>query len=165
MPIDNNDEQDVARVDYQLSANHTLFGRYIDTRRAVRCERSGAPHNVLREPRLRSTQARRAQTLAIGDTQVFGSNTVNTFRVTYNRTRSAPTSRRTVLRCPHSASNVYTYVPATWPDRDQRLHLLGHQRRRRPSSNNVVQVSRRLSRRAGGTSSRSAANIAVLDVH
>src|SRR4030095_13050160 len=30
-PLDNNDKQYVTRVDYQLSANHTVFGRYIDT--------------------------------------------------------------------------------------------------------------------------------------
>ena len=29
--FDNNDEQIVTRVDYQLNANHTIFGRYIDT--------------------------------------------------------------------------------------------------------------------------------------
>ena len=31
VPLDNNDYQDVARVDFQLSANHTIFGRYINS--------------------------------------------------------------------------------------------------------------------------------------
>ena len=30
-PGNTNDEQYVARVDYQWSANHSIFGRYIDT--------------------------------------------------------------------------------------------------------------------------------------
>ena len=74
------------RVDYQLSANHTVFGRYIDTfeRRLPTLSRTGNVLTVRRE--FGANKRARAQSSAFGDTMVLGANTVNSFRVTWNRT-------------------------------------------------------------------------------
>ena len=44
--FDNNDEQIVTRVDYQHNANHTIFGRYIDTFER-RPPKLGETHNIM----------------------------------------------------------------------------------------------------------------------
>ena len=86
VPLDNNDKQFVARVDYQMSANHSMFGRYIDTfeNRLPTLSRTGNILTVRRE--FGANKQARAQSTAFGDTLVFGANTVNAFRVTWNRT-------------------------------------------------------------------------------
>ena len=86
VPLDNNDKQYVTRVDYQLSANHTVFGRYIDTfeRRLPTLSRTGNVLTVRRE--FGANKRARAQSSAFGDTLVLGANMVNSFRVTWNRT-------------------------------------------------------------------------------
>jgi hypothetical protein len=86
VPLDNNDSQAVVRVDHQWSANHSIFGRYIDTfeRRLPTLSRTGNILTVRRE--FGANKRARARSIAFGDTQVFGSNTVNAFRVTVNRT-------------------------------------------------------------------------------
>jgi hypothetical protein len=94
VPLDNNDAQAVMRVDHQWSANHSLFGRYIDTfeRRLPTLSRTGNILTVRRE--FGANKRARAQSTAFGDTVVFGANTVNAFRVTYasNRLNDPPTS-------------------------------------------------------------------------
>src|SRR4029453_1232685 len=89
VPLDNNDAQYVARVDYQLAANHTIFGRYIDTfeHRLPTLSRTGNPLTVRRE--FGSNKQARAQSMALGDTLVLGANMVNSFRVTYNNTSNS----------------------------------------------------------------------------
>ena len=86
VPLDNNDKQYITRVDYQLSANHTIFGRYIDTfeRRLPTLSRTGNVLTVRRE--FGANKRARAQSTAFGDTMVLGANMVNSFRVTWNRT-------------------------------------------------------------------------------
>jgi hypothetical protein len=86
--FDNNDEQYVLRSDFQLTGNHQIFGRYFDT-----IERR--PPMLAETKNLLTIQAnylpyrnRRAQMLAIGDTQVFGANTVNAMRFTYANTKT-----------------------------------------------------------------------------
>ncbi|PYR80665.1 MAG: hypothetical protein DMF87_08335 [Acidobacteria bacterium] len=86
VPLDNNDYQDVGRVDYQLSANHTIFGRYI-TNWEHRLQTYSRTGNVLTINRDYGANKRaRAHSLALGDTRVFGSQMVNTLRVTFNKT-------------------------------------------------------------------------------
>ena len=83
-PADGKQGQAVGRVDFQKSANHSIFGRYMYT-----FDKAPAPYaqtdNVL-------TLAggggldNLAQSLTIGDTLVFGTNLVNSLRVAFNRT-------------------------------------------------------------------------------
>ena len=86
VPLDDNNGQGVVRLDYQFNSNHSLFGRYLDhiEDRPATLERT---HNILAIRNIFGPKSRkRAQTTAIGDTQVFGSNTVNAIRATYVKT-------------------------------------------------------------------------------
>ena len=113
--FDNNDEQIVTRVDYQLSGNHTIFGRYIDTfeRRPPKLSET---HNILTiQTAFLPYRNRRAQTAAFGDTLVFGATQVNTFRVTWanTRTRANDPPEQFFDAASLGIPNVYTYVPGT----------------------------------------------------
>ena len=66
--FDNNDEQYVARVDYQLGPNHTIFGRYIDTFERRPPKLVGAAQYPDDPDRVSAVQNRRAQMAAFGDT-------------------------------------------------------------------------------------------------
>jgi hypothetical protein len=86
VPLDNNDKQFVARGDYQLGPNHSLFARYIDTfeNRLPTLSRTGNILTVRRE--FGANKQARAMSAAFGDTIVLGASVVNAFRVTVNRT-------------------------------------------------------------------------------
>ena len=83
-PADGKSGQAVGRMDFQKSANHSIFGRYMAT-----FDKAPAPFaqtdNVL-------TLAgggginNLAQSATVGDTMVLGNNFVNSFRVAFNRT-------------------------------------------------------------------------------
>jgi hypothetical protein len=82
-PDDRDEGQYVGRVDYQLSTNHSIFGRYMATRdkKPSSFAKTG---NVLTttNPHIDNL----AQSFTVGDTQVFGSSTVNNLRFAFNRT-------------------------------------------------------------------------------
>jgi len=111
---DSDEKQYVSRVDYQRTSNDTIFGRYMATKfdkpipmregdTALALYDASNNTNVLGFDAL-------AHSLALGDTRVFGSNTVNSVRFTYNRTgvyRLAPQTFE-----PHDiGSDVYSYQP------------------------------------------------------
>src|SRR5262245_2889298 len=76
VPLDDNNGQGVVRIDYQLSANHSFFGRYLDhiEQRPATLERT---HDLLAIRNIYGPKSRkRAQTSAFGETQVFGSSAV-----------------------------------------------------------------------------------------
>ena len=76
--------QVVTKIDYQRSANHSLFGRYM-----VTFHKQGVPieENILTMTNQLSVGLDNwANSAAFGDTRVFGSNGVNAFRLTFNRT-------------------------------------------------------------------------------
>ncbi len=104
---DSDEGQGVAKIDYQLSANHSVFGRYMAT-----FYKKPAPfassENILATatPGLDNL----AQSFAAGDTVVFGSNTVNSLRFAFNRT--AIDRGNPEFFDPHAlGSNVYSYNP------------------------------------------------------
>jgi hypothetical protein len=114
VPLDNNDWQWVNRVDYQMTPNHTLFGRYIDTmeRRLPTLSRTGNPLSVRRE--FGANKRARAQSTAFGDTLVIGSSMVNSFRVTWNDTSNSlndPPDK--FFDAPELGIKLHTYVPGT----------------------------------------------------
>jgi hypothetical protein len=114
VPLDNNDAQYVGRLDYQMSANHTIFGRYIDTfeRRLPTLSRTGNPLAVRRE--FGANKRARAQSTALGDTLVLGSSMVNSFRVTWNDTsNSLNDPPDTFFDAPELGIKLHTYVPGT----------------------------------------------------
>jgi hypothetical protein len=112
VPLDDNNGQGVARVDYQMNANHQIFGRYLDhvEQRPATLERT---HNLLVVRNIYGPKSRkRAQTMALGDTMVFGSRAVNAIRATYVRTSTrsnAPADK--FFDAPSLGIPIYTYVP------------------------------------------------------
>ena len=112
VPLENNDEEYVVRADYQLSANHSIFGRYYDT-----FERR--PPNLAKTKNILTLVSgnnpnmnKRAQMTALGDTRVFGANTVNSFRVTLVRTATrSNVPAEQFFDAPSVGVKLYSYVP------------------------------------------------------
>jgi hypothetical protein len=104
---DSNEGQGVAKIDYQWSGNHSLFGRYMATFISKPAPFS-ASENVLTTaiPGLDNL----AQSLAIGDTVVLGSNGVNSLRFAFNRT-AVDRSNPAFFDPQAIGSNVYSYNP------------------------------------------------------
>jgi hypothetical protein len=112
VPLDNNDKQIVTRLDHQLNANHSIFGRYIDTfeNRLPTLSRTGNILTVRRE--FGANKQARAQSTALGDTMVFGASTVNALRFTWNRTSNHlndPPDK--FFDAPELGIKLHTYVP------------------------------------------------------
>jgi len=87
-PLLENDHTAVGRIDYQLSANHSLFGRYL-----LDSISSPPAYNVVKNP-LNAIELGKeglAQAFTLGDTRLFGPNIVNAFRFTANRIAAAKT--------------------------------------------------------------------------
>ncbi len=108
VPSDKNEDQTVAKIDYQLNANHSIFGRYMATSN-VEPPAFAKSENILTtsSPGLDNL----AQSLTGGDTIVLGSTTVNSLRVAYNRT--AVNRYNPPFFEPYDlGSNVYSYSPA-----------------------------------------------------
>src|SRR5262245_4321183 len=111
---DSNEWQYLGRIDYQRTADHTIFGRYMATQASIANPvREGdsalslfdAANNV----GLQGMDGL-SHSLALGDTRVFGSNVVNSLRFVFNRsavTRFAPDTFD-----PYDlGSDVYSYAP------------------------------------------------------
>ena len=87
-PNSENDYMTIGRLDYQRSAGHSIFGRYL-------LDHTFTPpaydkdHNTLNAIELGKTGM--AQAFTIGDTYLIGSNIVNSFHFTANRTAAAKT--------------------------------------------------------------------------
>ena len=99
--------QAIGRVDFQLSQNHSIFGRYMAT--TYNFEPPYAESGNV----LSTTIGGRdnlAQSVAIGDTMVLSNNVVNNLRFAFNRTRHPSDARRTSSARTMSAS-IRT---ATW---------------------------------------------------
>ena len=112
VPLGNNDKQFVARGDYQLSPNHSLFARYIDTfeDRLPTLSRTGNILTVRRE--FGANKRARAVSAAFGDTMVVGTSVVNAFRVTVNRTSNRLNDPPDpFFDAPELGIRLHTYVP------------------------------------------------------
>jgi len=82
---DSNEGQAIGRIDYQWSANHSVFGRYMATFIKKSPAYQGGSDNVLKA--FNSGADNLAQSLTLGDTMVFGPTVVNSIRVAYNDTK------------------------------------------------------------------------------
>jgi outer membrane receptor protein involved in Fe transport len=81
---DSNEGQGVGRMDYQLTADQSVFGRYMATFIKKPPAYQGGDDNVLKAAN--SGFDNLAHTLTLGDTWVMGPTMVNSIRVAYNRT-------------------------------------------------------------------------------
>jgi hypothetical protein len=76
--------QYIGKVDLQLTPNHSIFGRVIETRVKWTPPLQLQPENVLVSSQ--GGRDNKARSLTIGDTMVLTNNTVNALRVAYNNT-------------------------------------------------------------------------------
>jgi hypothetical protein len=101
---DNNEAQFLGRIDYQRTADDSIFGRYMATSFTQPTDMSDT---VLS---LRLGVDDLSHSLVVGDTRVFGSNRINALRFSFNRAgvyRLAP-----VTFDPYDlGSDVYSYEP------------------------------------------------------
>jgi carboxypeptidase family protein len=80
-PTQTNDHEVVSKIDYQLSANHSIFGRYL----ADSLYRPAA-YDINKNPlSVGTSDDGLAQAFTVGDTYLFNPNTVNSLRLTANR--------------------------------------------------------------------------------
>ena len=109
-PQNYDQSQLVGKIDYQGSGNHSIFGRYMLTFDDLL---PGWPTsgNVLTTRPEDAAQNHNAHSLTMGDTMVFGTNTVNAFRVAWNRTRSHYNLEPFFGAETVGIKNFYNYVP------------------------------------------------------
>jgi len=114
VPLDNNDAQGVVRIDYQLTVNQSLFGRYLDTseNRLPTLSRTG---NVLGvRPAFGANKQLRERAMAFGYTAVLGPTTVNSFRVTWNKAGNHLNDPpEPFFDAPSLGIKLHTYVPSS----------------------------------------------------
>ena len=111
---DSNELQYLGRIDYQRTSDDTIFGRYMATSATQPIPmREGdtvlSLFDTANNAGLLGMDAL-AHSLAIGDTRVFGPNTVNSLRFSFNRSAVSRLAPETFD--PHDiGSDVYSYQP------------------------------------------------------
>ena len=111
---DSNEWQYIGRVDYQRTADETIFGRYMATQASVpNPMREGdsvlSLFDAANNAGLQGMDGL-AHSLALGDTRVFGANSVNSLRFSFNRSAVSRFSPDTFD--PYDlGSDVYSYAP------------------------------------------------------
>ena len=125
-PVHYDQSQIVAKIDYQGSGGHSVFGRYMLTFDEQLPVWPGSG-SVLTTRAEDAAQRHRAHSLTLGDTRVFGSNVVNAARWRGTApARTITSSRSSVPR--RSASEVFNnYVPGVYRTGGQRRirHRIG----------------------------------------
>ena len=106
----------MGRIDYQWNANHSLFGRYMATsvKNPTPLEKSDQVLSLCNTTRAAGIPGldKLAQSVAVGDTLIFGPNTVNSLRFAFNRTSIDRLD--TPLFDPYAlGSDVYSYSPGS----------------------------------------------------
>jgi hypothetical protein len=112
LPQRSNENQFVGKVDYQQSAKHSMFVRYVATTYKAPHPFTASGGNVLA---LSSTQGAAddlAQSYALGSTYLISPNSVNAFRIAWNRTRLDRPNTPT-FSAPEIGVNAYTYTDRT----------------------------------------------------
>ncbi|PYR41297.1 MAG: hypothetical protein DMF93_08735 [Acidobacteria bacterium] len=99
--------QTVAKLDYQRSANHSLFGRYMAT-----SFRQPPPFSLIDNVLTTTVGGREnlAQSLTIGDNFIVSTHAVNAFRFAFNRTAIHRTSQD-FFSYPDVGVNTFSYMP------------------------------------------------------
>lgn len=83
---DENQHIPVARIDYQMTNNQLIFGRYMGTKQTVPAPWTGPGDNILKTTDAGTNDQLHA--LVLGHTQVVSASVVNAARFTYNSTNS-----------------------------------------------------------------------------
>ena len=105
--VSSNEHFAVGKIDYQMSSNHSMFGRYLGASFQQKPPIS-ISNNVL------SSNAPGAddllQSLTYGDTYTFSPNIINSFRATWNRTANQKVSQPW-FGASDVGLNIYQYLP------------------------------------------------------
>jgi hypothetical protein len=107
VPVDYNEGQSVAKIDYQWRTNHSIFGRYLGTFRNDKAPWPRSGNILAQTPAGRDATA---HSVTFGDTLVFGDNMVNSLRFAWNRGRNS-TNPAPFFDTNDAGIKVYTYVP------------------------------------------------------
>jgi hypothetical protein len=107
-PRDINEKQAIGKVDYNLSQNHSIFGRYMATTYFYAPPFGKTDGNVLST--VLGGRDNLAQSLALGDTRVLSNTTVNNLRFSYNRTAVHRTGQD-FFGTKDVGINTYNYTP------------------------------------------------------
>src|SRR5262249_3199514 len=102
-PVQRNDGLYTAKVDYQKSSQHSLFGRVLFNSQ-YQPDSGKLTTNLL--PAVGGTDAL-ASSYVFGDTYLIGSNIVQSFRLGVNRVRNNQTSKQFFSLCDAGAINFY----------------------------------------------------------
>jgi carboxypeptidase family protein/TonB-dependent receptor-like protein len=107
VPLDYNEQQWITKLDYQLSTDHTVFGRFLTTPHLDKppYPRSGS---LLGQTPLGADAY--AHSVTFGDTLVLGSNAINSLRFAYNAHGNHTLPVET-FDTNDAGIKVYTYVP------------------------------------------------------
>ncbi len=108
VPQQTDESQAVAKADYQITGNHSLFGRYMATTYDIPPAYRLAPDNVLTTTNAGLDNL--AQSIALGDTLILGNNTVNAIRLTMNRTALARVHEPS-FNAPSLGINAHSALP------------------------------------------------------
>lgn len=107
LPANNKEDQYVGRVDYTMSARHTIFGRYFLTN--YNAPAYFSPSNLLLTTIAGNDE--RVQSFTLGDTFIITPKMVNTFHGTYARRRNNRGPTAGGINANTIGINMYTYVP------------------------------------------------------
>src|SRR5581483_5215958 len=107
-PTQENTWQPVARVDYQWTDKHSIFGRYT----ALHDFQPNGTEIVknLLNSNVEGTNAL-VQAFTLGDTYLIGPNTINAFRISANRARAQQTGPQLFNPCDVGVNMYCGYVP------------------------------------------------------
>ena len=108
-PLSENKLQIPVRLDNQLSEKHSLFARYLATRIDTKVPFDINPNNLLTTSGTGTDDL--AQSLALGDTYVFGPNLVNSFRILGNRVGANKPGPKFPFDAKSVGINVNSYLP------------------------------------------------------
>jgi hypothetical protein len=99
----------IGRIDYQKSAQHSLFGRYL-----VASSVTPAPYEIRQDPlRIGNGTDALTQAFTLGSTYLFGPNTVNSLRMTATRLAGGRIAA-SYFSFPDIGVKMFTYTPDKW---------------------------------------------------
>jgi hypothetical protein len=107
---DSNESQQVGKIDYQWSSNHSVFGRYMYTYVNELPVWNPEAGDILTSGNAGGDRKIRTHSLTLGDTLVVSTNVVNSLRVAYNR-GDLRADRQPFIDAASVGSNVFTYFP------------------------------------------------------
>jgi hypothetical protein len=112
-PVRTNDYSTVGKIDYQLNAEHSMFGRYL-----IEHIRTPAAYDLNHNPLSISTAVNaQDQLFTIGDTHLYGPNIVNSIRLTTNRLADGKFEPNGIATAGLGTADIgvhaFTYAPHT----------------------------------------------------